>query len=66
MYISFNRRWKSEYQSTYKPFWRFDYKDGKWYKDPAVVTDLYFFFNLKLCLYRMKEVLIQIYFGIKN
>ncbi|UJR23278.1 hypothetical protein I4U23_026295 [Adineta vaga] len=29
------RRWKSEYQSTYKPFWRFDYKDGKWYKDTA-------------------------------
>ncbi|CAF1174723.1 unnamed protein product [Adineta ricciae] len=30
------RRWKSEYQSTYKPFWRFDYKDGKWYKDSSV------------------------------
>ncbi|CAF3921421.1 unnamed protein product [Rotaria sp. Silwood2] len=29
------RRWKSEYQATYKPFWRFDYKDGKWYKDTA-------------------------------
>ncbi|CAF1629870.1 unnamed protein product [Adineta ricciae] len=27
------RRWKSEYQATYKPFWRFDYKNGKWYKD---------------------------------
>ncbi len=31
------RRWKSEYQTTYKPFWRFDYKNGKWYKDSAVV-----------------------------
>ncbi|CAF4726087.1 unnamed protein product [Rotaria sp. Silwood1] len=29
------RRWKSEYQTTYKPFWRFDYKNGKWYKDAA-------------------------------
>ncbi|CAF3510814.1 unnamed protein product [Rotaria sordida] len=29
------RRWKSEYQATYKPFWRFDYKNGKWYKDTA-------------------------------
>ncbi|CAF3722468.1 unnamed protein product [Adineta steineri] len=29
------RRWKSEYQSTYKPFSRFDYKNGKWFKDPA-------------------------------
>ena len=31
------RRWKSEYQTTYKPFWRFDYKDGKWYKDAEAV-----------------------------
>lgn len=30
------RRWKSEYQTTYKPFWRFDYKNGKWYKDTTV------------------------------
>ncbi|CAF0856407.1 unnamed protein product [Rotaria sordida] len=29
------RRWKSEYQTTYKPFWRFDFKNGKWYKDAA-------------------------------
>ncbi|CAF3700203.1 unnamed protein product [Rotaria socialis] len=29
------RRWKSEYQTTFKPFWRFDYKNGKWYKDAA-------------------------------
>ncbi|CAF2120506.1 unnamed protein product [Rotaria magnacalcarata] len=30
------RRCQSEYQSTYKPFWRFDYKNGKWYKDTSV------------------------------
>ena len=32
------RRWKSEYQSTYKPFWKFDYKNGKWYKDSSAVS----------------------------
>ncbi|CAF2746199.1 unnamed protein product [Rotaria sp. Silwood2] len=33
--ISEIQRWKSEYQTTYKPFWRFDFKNGKWYKDAA-------------------------------
>ncbi|CAF1159652.1 unnamed protein product, partial [Didymodactylos carnosus] len=33
------RRWKSEYQTTFKPFWKFDYKNGKWFRDSAAEAD---------------------------
>ncbi|CAF0903930.1 unnamed protein product [Didymodactylos carnosus] len=33
------RRWKSEYQTTYKPFWKFDYKNGKWFRDSTAEED---------------------------
>ena len=63
------RRWQSEYQSTYKPFSRFDYKNGKWYKDTAAVNKnetVNFSRQCFIYIFRRNMVLIRIYFGIKN